>query len=149
MPNATYYPLAGKYGRISVNSNVLNLSEHELRAGADDIDTTHFESDVSADGINVFEEGLVGIIGGEIMARGKYDGFNIPIKSPIYLFPGYFGTVFLGLTKTHGFTCGYRCLQTPIATGVRGAANFEARLKSNGLITVPTQNVTTTTTAGS
>lgn len=149
MPTATYLPIASKYGRITVNSTVLNLSEHELRAAADDIDTTHFESDVSADGAAVYEEGLVGITSGDIMVRGMFDGANNPIKSPIYLWPGYFGSVFLGLSKTYGFTCGYRCLQTPISAAVRRAASFEARIKSNGLITLPSTNYTTTTYSGS
>lgn len=147
MPVATYGPLAGKYGRIASNNTTLNLAEHEIRAGADDLDTTHFESDTSSAlatpppaNYNVFEEGLVGIVSGAISVRGSFDSLNNPFDSPIFLWVGNYGDVFLGLTKTYGFTCGYRCLGNPISTSVRGKAGFEATLRSNGLIAPPVGN---------
>lgn len=144
MPTATYYPLAGKYGRVSVNSTVLNLSEHEMRASGEDIDTTHFESDVSSDGSNVFGEGLVGIVDAEVMIRGTWDGYRAPHLTPVYLFPGYFGSAFLGLSKTYGYTVPFRCLSTPVSQAVRRHAQIEGRLKSNGIMTLPSANYTTT-----
>lgn len=137
MPIANYLPIAGKYGRVLANGGVCNLAEHEVRAGADDIDTTHFESDIDADLVNVYGEGLVGIVEAEIMTRGMFDGRNNPFDAPFFLFPGLFGTMFAGLTKTYGFTMGYRCLRTPVSTRVRNASAFEAQLKSNGIIVPP------------
>lgn len=135
MPNARYLPLAGKYGRVASNSAVMNLSEHEVRAGGEDIDTTHFESDT--DGTNVFGEGLVGTVSAEIAVRGMFDGRNNPFEAPFYLFPGLFGSMFCGLTKLYGFNMGYRCLRSPVTTRVKEGARLEGSLMSNGLITPP------------
>lgn len=137
MPAAVYRPLAGKYGRIISGSRVMNLSEHEVRSQADDIDTTHFESDVDAAGLNVFEEGLVGTASAEIMVRGMFDAKNNPFEAPFYLFVGMFGTMFCGLTKVYGFTMGYRCLRSPISVKVSQGITFEGSLKSNGIIYPP------------
>lgn len=137
MPTARYLPLAGKYGRVASNSTTMNLSEHEVRSQGDDIDTTHFESDVGADGINVFGEGLVGIVSAEIAIRGAFDGRNNPFEAPFYLFAGYFGTMFCGLTKLYGFTMGYRCLRSPTTTRIKEATRIEGSLMSNGLIAPP------------
>jgi len=135
MPTADYRPLAGKYGRVKSNSNTMNLSEHEVRSSGDDIDTTHFESDT--DTVNVYGEGLVGIVQAEIMVRGKFDGNNNPFEAPFYLFPGLFGSLFCGLTKLYGYNMGYRCLRSPTTTRVREATTLECSLMSNGLILPP------------
>lgn len=139
MPNAVYRPTAGKFGAIKANGAAMNLQEHEVRGSAEDIDATHFESDVGVIGATalVFAEGLVGINAADVMFRGLFDTRNNPHAAPFYIFPGLFGTVFCGLTKTYGYTMGYRCLETPVATNVRRGVTFEGRVKSNGLITPP------------
>lgn len=144
MPVANYQPLAGKFGCIKFGPSsptAANLSEHELRATGDDIDTSHFESDVSGDGLIVYGEGLVGLTEADIMTRGMYDGKHNPHETPFFCWPGYFGTVFLGLTKNYGYSTGFRCLQSPVNARVRGGVGFEGRLKSNGLITKPVGSV--------
>lgn len=157
MPVANYRPVAGKYGRVQSNGQTMNLDAHELRAQAEDLDTTHFESDTSYNlaspdpgsstgtvgygGYNVFSEGLVGVVSADIAVRGSFDTRNNPIQSPYYLWVGNYGSVWLGLTKAYGFTSGYRCLASPVATSVRGKAAFEATLKSQGLIQPPTGNL--------
>lgn len=137
MPTPNYRPLAGKYGRIRANNSVCFLSEHEVRAQADDIDTTNFESDVDSNGLNVWEEGLVGVASAEVMVRGMFDAHNNPYEAPFYLFPGMFGSLFAGLTKVYGFLLGYRCLRSPVSTKVRGGVTFEGGLKSNGIVYPP------------
>ncbi|MBX9628093.1 MAG: hypothetical protein K2X82_30125 [Gemmataceae bacterium] len=142
MPTLSYVPLAGKYGRVRANNSIMFLSEHEVRAQAENIDTTHFESDVDANGINVFEEGLVGTVSAEIMVRGSFDAGRNPMEAPFYLFPGMFGQLFAGLTKTYGWNMGYRCLRTPTTTKTKGAVTFEGGLKSHGLILPPAGSYT-------
>lgn len=137
MPAARYLPLAGKYGRVVANSAVMNLSEHEVRSQGDDIDTTHFESDVDAAGLNVFGEGLVGPVSAEIAIRGSFDGRNNPFETPFFLFAGMFGSIFCGLTKLYGFTMGYRCLRSPTTTRMKEQTRLEGSLMSNGLIYPP------------
>lgn len=137
----SYNPLAGKRGRITVNNTIMSLSEHEVRPQVEDIDTTHFESDVDNATGSVFEQGICGILGAEVMVRGAWDGLQNRFDSPVLLYPGAFGSAFLGLTKTFGFTVPYRCLSTPVSVGVKGKAGFEARVKSNGLFSLPTGQV--------
>jgi hypothetical protein len=145
MPVAHYGALASKYGRVATGSGanftILNLSAWEARAQGADLDTTHFESDVSADNVNVFGEGLVGVLTCEFMVRGSFDAFNNPLQAPILLLVGYFNVIFLGITKTFGLTAGYRCLQSPITCEVNQRTGFESRLSSNGLINFPNGNL--------
>lgn len=135
---ANFAPMAGKFARLTLNTTILKgFSEWDLRARADDIDTSHFESATDAAG-RVYAEGICGLVEAEITGRGAYDR-NMPPDTIVGIFPDTNTQVpcFLGLNKLFGYSCQLRFLSTPVTVRLRDKAGFEWQAKNNGLITLP------------
>lgn len=131
-----FTPAAGKYGRILQNSSAVEGSfRWQMSMKRDRLDVTNFESTLSADGYNVFSDGLTGILDTTATIEGYVNGSALTIFMP----KGQLAYSFL-YTKTpvHGFL-GVNCDILEFAPGiqVRDRQQFTAQLQSNGSVADP------------
>jgi hypothetical protein len=124
-----FTPVPGSQGYVYVDGVYLNLSEWSPAGQAEIIDTTNFNSPTDDNG-HIHEENIVGTIGHEFTIRGPRDQ-GASSWNPM---AGDEGQCYLGYAQ--GFEFGFYFTVKSIGGGsnVKGRAEFECTVKSNGLV---------------
>jgi hypothetical protein len=122
-------PVAGKFGRVIVSGNSIDMVEWSLDIQGSDVDTTTFNAPVNADGV-AWKTGFVGLVEAQGTLRGNYD-LALPYNN-LDLYAGREITVFFGVTPVVGFTLPCRVISCRFGQNVNDKATFEATIKVNG-----------------
>jgi hypothetical protein len=125
--------LNGKFARFRVAATaVTGAFRWQLGLRRERMDTTNFESVVSASGNNVHSDGLTGVLDSTVTIEGYSDDNTINL-----LFPEASLAVDLLYRKTVslGYAISYAdVLAFSPKTGVRDRAGFTCELQTNGLV---------------
>ena len=128
-----FTPSAGKYGRVNQTGvPVAGITGWTAQFRRERIDVTNFESSVSADGYNVFSDGLTGVLDST---------FNIEavtnVAAPAAFFP--IAPLFYDFLYTKAVPIGFTNIYCDILNfspgpKVRAGNTFTAELQSSGAV---------------
>lgn len=123
--------IPGKYGRVTVSGTPITGSfRWGMQQRRNALDTTNFESAVSGDGYNVFEEQVMGTLGTTISVEGYTNTAQLNILAPagqaVFTFL-YSKSPALGYA---GVTCDI--LEFSPGTTMSDVTKYTAQVKANG-----------------
>lgn len=125
--------LAGKFARFNAGgTNVVGAYKWGIGFKRDRLDTTSFESAVSVDGVNVFSDGLTGVMDTTFSVDGYVSDVLVNLFFPqanLSAVLYYRKNVALGYVITYADILSF----TP-STSVRDKAVFTAELQTSGLV---------------
>ena len=125
--------LAGKFARFQASGTAIN---GPFRWGAgfkrERLDTTNFESAVDAGNINVFSEGLTGVVDTTFTVEGWIDDTTLNVFYPSQQFTADF-------LFRKNVSLGYKSVAVDVldfspGTAAREAGKFTAQMQASGLV---------------
>lgn len=125
--------LPGKFARFTAGGvTASGTFKWDVGFRRDRLDTTHFESTVSASGNNVHSEGLTGVLDTTFSVSGHVSDTLVNI-----LFPE--ASIAATLLYRRNVSLGYSVASADVlsfspSTSARGKAEFSAELQANGLV---------------